>query len=64
MFHLGMTGKIIIVDANRNKYATSFYYKSSDYRVYIITLFLNLTKKLDLFIMMLENSVLLRFIKK
>ena len=32
MFHLGMTGKIIIVDANRNKYATSFYYKSSDYK--------------------------------
>ena len=32
MFHLGMTGKIIIVDENQNKYATSFYYKSNDYK--------------------------------
>ena len=30
MFHLGMTGKIIIVDANKKKYQTSFYYKLID----------------------------------
>ena len=30
MIHLGMTGKIIIVDANKNKYKTSFYYNLSD----------------------------------
>ena len=30
MIHLGMTGKIIIVDANKNKYKTSFYYKLND----------------------------------
>ena len=30
MFHLGMTGKIIIVDENKKKYKTSFYYKLID----------------------------------
>ena len=30
MFHLGMTGKIIIVDAKKNKYKTSFYYNIVD----------------------------------
>ena len=30
MFHLGMTGKIIIVGANQNKFKTSFYYKLID----------------------------------
>ncbi len=30
MIHLGMTGKIIIVDANKKNYATSFYYKLFD----------------------------------
>ena len=30
MFHLGMTGKINIIDANKNKFKTSFYYKLSD----------------------------------
>ena len=30
MVHLGMTGKIILVDANKNKYKTSFYYKLYD----------------------------------
>ena len=30
MFHLGMTGKINIIDANKDKHKTSFYYKISD----------------------------------
>ena len=30
MIHLGMTGKIIIVDAHKKKHATSFYYKLID----------------------------------
>ena len=30
MIHLGMTGKIILIDADKNKYATSFYYKLTD----------------------------------
>ena len=30
MFHLGMTGKIIIVDAKKNKHKTSFYYNIVD----------------------------------
>ena len=30
LIHLGMTGKIILVDADKNKYATSFYYNSID----------------------------------
>ena len=30
MIHLGMTGKIIIVDANKKRYKTSFYYNLND----------------------------------
>ena len=30
LIHLGMTGKIILLDADKNKYVTSFYYNSID----------------------------------
>ncbi len=30
LIHLGMTGKIILIDANKKKYPTSFYYKLKD----------------------------------
>ena len=30
LVHLGMTGKLIIVDANKNEHKTSFYYKLID----------------------------------
>ena len=48
MIHLGMTGKIIIVDANKNKYKTSFYYKLNDNNSHHDHLILKFDKKIIL----------------
>jgi len=48
MFHLGMTGKIILVDANKKKYKTSFYFDLVDNKPLHDHLILKFEKKIVL----------------
>ncbi len=48
LIHLGMTGKILILDANKKKYRTSFYYKLADNKSIHDHLIFRLSKNIKL----------------